>query len=568
MSRNRTTLFAVSAALLAVACGAPAGSGAQDRSQALGLGGPKRAVIVIRGEPFSLSRDMASASSTGSVTGAAEVSMLLSSSLATIVDGTTVGGLVLGEAAPTTENGLWKLSPDGQMETTWKLRQGAIWHDGAPVTAEDFVFATQIGQTKEVAAVRNAAYASLSSIDTPDQYTMRLRWSQPFIEADSWFGGLEPQPKHLLAKALADDPSTFAHSPLFTTQFIGTGPFKLREWIPGSHLVMEAFNGYFLGRPRLNEIEVKFALDPNVIVANLLSGAADISFGRGVALEQALEVRERWRDGNVAFETRVPSWIVLYPQFLNPNPPLIANLQFRRALMHTLDRQEMADTLYRGLVQVPHSIIGPSSPIYSAVESAIFRHEYDPRRAAQTLEGLGLSKRTDGFYYDAAGARIELPLRTTAGDPAQGSLMFSTADQWKRAGLDTDPDVLALQASQDREYRANLPGFQVVTANTEFRLSNLRRYTSAEASLPENRYAGSNRGRYTSPEFDEIFAEYGVTIPQQQRTDLARTIVRHLSENLPDMPLAYNVRAVFISNRLLHVTEAELTTNGYLWDTK
>src|SRR5262245_34801231 len=44
---------------------------------------------------------------------------------------------MLAEAVPSLDNGLWKLLPDGRMETTWRLRESARWHDGTPLTAED-----------------------------------------------------------------------------------------------------------------------------------------------------------------------------------------------------------------------------------------------------------------------------------------------------------------------------------------------------------------------------------------------------------------------------------------------
>jgi peptide/nickel transport system substrate-binding protein len=564
MRRARLTVLALIAALVTAACAAPSGGG-DSRGASATPAGPKRIVIVIRGEPTSLSRDIAGLSQTGSVTGADEVSMLVSVSLADIVGGTSIAGLILGEVAPSTENGLWKVFPDGQMETTWKVRPGATWHDGAPVTAEDFVFATQIGQNPEVATVRHAAFRSLAGAEAPDASTIVLRWTRPYIEADSWFGALEPQPRHLLAKAMDEDPGSFAQHPLFKTEFVGSGPFKLKEWVPGSHLKVAAYDGYFLGRPKLDEIEVRFILDPNVILGNLLAGAVDVSFGRGVSLEQGFQVRDQWRDGRVEFESSY-SWIVLYPQFLTPNPAVIANLQFRRALLHILDRQELADTLYQGMVEVPHSIIGPGHQIYQDVQPVVMHYAFDPRRGAQMIEGLGYAQRADGFYYDATGTKLELPLRTTGGDAMQGGLMFATADRWKRAGVDTDPDVLPLQASQDREFRANLPGFQVVTANTEFRVANLGRYTSTEASLPENRYAGSNRGRYMNAEMDGLIARYAVAIPQAERLELARSIVRLLSEDLPDMPLAYNKRPTFIAKRLVNVSADMLTRNAFQWD--
>src|SRR5436305_10701432 len=51
------------------------------------------------------------------------------------------GGLVaiLAEAVPSLDNGLWKISDDGRMETTWRLRPNARWHDGTPFTAADLV---------------------------------------------------------------------------------------------------------------------------------------------------------------------------------------------------------------------------------------------------------------------------------------------------------------------------------------------------------------------------------------------------------------------------------------------
>ena len=51
---------------------------------------------------------------------------------------------VLAETVPTLENGLWKLFPDGRMETTWKLKPGLKWHDGTAFTSEDFVFAYRV----------------------------------------------------------------------------------------------------------------------------------------------------------------------------------------------------------------------------------------------------------------------------------------------------------------------------------------------------------------------------------------------------------------------------------------
>src|SRR5258707_14685585 len=74
----------------------------------------------------------------------------------------------LAEAIPSTENGLWKLLPDGKMETTWKIKPNAKWQDSAPVTAADFVFTTGIDQDPDLPILRNAGYQSVEAVLAPD----------------------------------------------------------------------------------------------------------------------------------------------------------------------------------------------------------------------------------------------------------------------------------------------------------------------------------------------------------------------------------------------------------------
>src|SRR3954471_2923388 len=67
----------------------------------------------------------------------------------------------LAEQVASLENGLWKLLPDGRMETTWKLRQGARWHDGAPLTTDDLLFSLQVGRDHEMTAFGSEAYPAV-----------------------------------------------------------------------------------------------------------------------------------------------------------------------------------------------------------------------------------------------------------------------------------------------------------------------------------------------------------------------------------------------------------------------
>src|SRR5439155_8422213 len=98
-------------------------------------------------------------------------------------------------------------------------------------------------------------------------------------------------------------------------------PFKVKEWVRGSHMVFEANDQYALGRPKVDFVEVRFIIDDNTVAANLLAGAVDVTLGRNLSGEQASEVAAQWKEGHmvIAFE----NWISLFPQFLNANPPLV-----------------------------------------------------------------------------------------------------------------------------------------------------------------------------------------------------------------------------------------------------
>src|SRR5438034_9955261 len=97
----------------------------------------------------------------------------------------------------------------------------------------------------------------------------------------------------------------------------------------GSHLLLDAFDGYVLGRPKIDRVEVKFIGDSNTLMANTLAGGVDFVGGTALSTEQALQMREQWRDGKVSLAP--DGWLVIYPQFIDPTPPLVLHVQLRRA---------------------------------------------------------------------------------------------------------------------------------------------------------------------------------------------------------------------------------------------
>src|SRR5205823_10775225 len=98
----------------------------------------------------------------------------------------------------------------------------------------------------------------------------------------------------------------------------------------------------------------------------------------------ALQVAAQWRDGKLEAAPAGGNPLHLFPQFINPSPAIIADLQFRRAVVHAMDRQELVDSILAGRAEIAHGILwGSAAREWGEIQSAVVRYDYDPRRASQ-----------------------------------------------------------------------------------------------------------------------------------------------------------------------------------------
>jgi peptide/nickel transport system substrate-binding protein len=553
-------------AILLIAC-APTG-----QSPSVADGGaaaprtPKRIVAAMKTVPPFFYQKLNPAN----VSGGPEVTDLVNAGLT--MDGDR-GDLLprLAEEVPSAENGLWTVQPDGRMEITWYIRPGVQWHDGAPFTADDVVFTMQVLRDPELAVFREVGYELIDRVEAPDARTVKVSWRQPYIEADSLFGRTSavPIPRHLLERAYLEEKTGFTDLPFWGQDFVGAGPFRLRELVRGSHAVLAANDQYVFGRPKMDEIEVRFITDDNTLLANLLAGSVDMTLGRGISLEQALQTAAQWRDGRAEFKS-LDILVELYPQFLNPTPPVVANTQFRRALLHAIDRQQMVDAIQGAQVPIAHSVISPNQAIYPDIERNITRYDYDPRRATQLIEGLGYTQSGDGMFRDATGARLSVGIQVTTVLDIQPKSAFPVADYWQRVGLGVDVDVVPPQRGQDLEYRATFPSFALQRQPANLRP--LRNLHSTQARTAERGYTGSNNARYVNPEMDGLIDRYLTTIPVRERNQIVGQIIQRMTDEVIWLTLFFDPEPSLIANRLLNVfakpDDSSQTWNSHLWDVR
>jgi peptide/nickel transport system substrate-binding protein len=473
----------------------------------------------------------------------------------------------LAEAVPTLENGLWKLLPDGGMETTWKIRPDATWHDGTPVTSADYLFGATVSQDRELGESIPQPYGLISGIEAPDARTVVINWKGPFVQADTFSGNLgRILPKHLLESAYTANKASFYSLPYWNRSFIHAGPYRITEFEPDSHVLLDAFDSYVLGRPKIDRIEVKFIGDVNTLVTNILAGVVELTLGQNFSPEQARDLKSRYTSGTMVTSPVVADTVAVIPQFINPEPAALADLRFRRALTHAFNRQELIDTILDGQVPIAHAIVGGLHP---QAERAAFKYEYDPRRAAQLIEEMGYRKGSDGVYQDAGGRPLAMEVRGIQEEEIRVKTTLFAEASWRQLGIATNL-LMVPDSVRDLSYLQTWPGMR--TKGYGAGLASFTSYFhSSRVPLPENNFSGGNGPRYMNPELDSLIDRFNGAIPKAEREQLIDQAVRHVTENATAIGAFYVPYMAALSNRLVNVTTSSFNARGWdahLWDIK
>jgi peptide/nickel transport system substrate-binding protein len=542
--------------VFSTACaGSPAGTvpstgGSAPAAERPAATGPKRITIGIRGTAQVLSGKL---NIGNSGLGVADLEVVVNSGL-TVKDDLDVLHPILAEAVPTVENGLWKVNPDGTMLTTWKIRQGAQWHDGTPFTTEDLMFTLRVVQDRELPVFRVPTFEAIESAEAPDAQTITVKWKQPFITADRLFspdgqnGIAVPLPKHLLEKSWTEDKAAFLQHPYWSVDFVGTGAFKVKEYVPDTHLIVVANDKFVLGRPKIDEIEAKFIPDANTIIANLLSGQVDLILDpRSLNADQALQIRDQWTTGGISFSRSSP--VLMYPQFLNPTPPQMTDVRFRRALIQAINRPEMNEAA-PVQIGIAHTYIGPDWREFKDVDPVTAKYTFDLQRTAQQLQEVGFTRGPDGSYQDASGNKLSVEIRAPRTDINLKS-SYTVQNYWRQAGIGAEVAEVPPQRTNEREYRSTFPGVELIRPSAQ-----IDAFTSIKSdNIPTagSNWAGGNRQRFGSPELDSIIDRYLTTIPDRQRTEALKDAVRFTSDQLLFMGVIFDAPVRFTSNRLKNV---------------
>lgn len=497
--------------------------------------------IVVRLEPPAI------AESTSGVTMNYVGQALFTADLS-LTDSQEVHHPQLAQALPELNTESWRVFPDGRMETVYRLRPGLTWHDGKPLTAEDFLLGHQSRVARIGWGLSNPSLEvrATEEVLAPDARTILVRWRHPYPNAGS--PGLSPLPRHVLAGPLEQGSSeAYASHPHWTTEYVGAGPYQLARWEAGAFIEGAAFDRYVLGRPKIERVLVTWTADPNVALTRLLAADVDMAADTTLQFQQAAVLRQQWaadNKGAILLSPTQQRYLITQqrPEFANPRALL--DVRVRKAALHAIDRKSLAETMLEGEGIVAESMIPSTVGFYSLVDRIIPRYQYDLRQAAELMAEAGFVRGPDGVYTSPSEGRFTTGVRgLSEGQEAQETTIV--VDYLRRAGVDATLDLLpsAFYSVNRDEKLSTYPALRTTYATLvdDFGMD---KFVSSNIARAETSWRGTNRTGWSNAGFDRVSDAFTKELDGGERNRQMAELAKIMNDDLPALPMYFNFAVV------------------------
>jgi len=465
---------------------------------------------------------------------------------------------------PTLENGLWKLLPNGKMQLTWHLKP-LKWHDGVPVTAEDYVFTHRAIMNDKVPVVERTFEQHVENIFAPVPDTLVVTYKDHYAYANTEIIEWGPWPRHLLEKTYRENPGGLDKLPWGNDPkaMIGNGAYRLISWQKGSSIVVEAFPQYTLDTPRVKRIVWRVITDTNTLTANMLSGATDAISPTGILFPVGVQLEQQIAQRRLAEKVLFTPGLVWEHIDLNVSNPKFKDRRVRQALLYALDRQAMVDALFQGKQPVANSYLPPKHYGYNASAP---KYAYTPDRAKQLFAEAGWTPGPDGVLRNAQGERFTVTIGTTAGNRVREDVEQILQNQWRKVGVELKISnqparVFFGETTRHREFEMAMYAW---VQNPVSDCESL--YTTDNIPSAQNAYNGQNTPGFSNTEMDKLCHAIPTELDQVKRVAMLKRSQAILSDELPVLPLYFRMEVSAIKNAMRNWKPTGINSSPITWN--
>jgi peptide/nickel transport system substrate-binding protein len=236
----------------------------------------------------------------------------------------------------------WEISNGGKTYT-FELRPGLKFSDGSPVTSEDVAWNLEQFMDPEVNTSLGVAAVGMESVEATGPTTVVVQLEYPVA---AFLYNISIFPAFIVSKEKLE-----AEGAAFWRNPVGTGPFRLKEFVSGSHMIFEKNPYYFEeGKPYLDTMRWNFVPSTNTRVLALKSGEAQIADGIPFAQVDSLQTEP----GLAMQLVEVPNNALMVT---NTRSGPLSEVSVRRAISYALDREQINSAVFRGVGTIPNSFL-------------------------------------------------------------------------------------------------------------------------------------------------------------------------------------------------------------------
>lgn len=414
---------------------------------------------------------------------------------------------------------------------TWRfrLRPGARWHDGQPVTAADVAFSFEAFADTLLGSVAldylgGGQVRAMAEADG----TVLVRFARAYPEQlyDATYH-VRVIPRHVWAAVPRDQ----WEGDTAAARLVGSGPYRFVRWERGVAVTL-AVDTTAAARPAIARVVWRFAADPEAALRMVRAGEADL-----LETTTSPEALASARADTAVTVLDYPAAVIGFLGFRLADPqgrphPVLGDRQVRRALTHGIDRRTLADAVVGPGTAVP---VGPLSRLLWINDTAVRVLPFDTAAARAALDAAG-------WLADAGGVRrrggkpLTVEILVPGSSRVRRDLAVAVQEAWRRIGVSATVAAVDFPVFQQRLAAGRFDAFIGAWLDEPSPRGIAPQWTRAG-------WGGLNYGRYASAAFDSLAAAAGATPDRARAAALWREALDTLNADAP---------AVFLYNPTNH----------------
>ena len=399
----------------------------------------------------------------------------------------------------------WSTSEDGMaMDVT--LREGVVFHDGTPLTADVVVWNFERLLDPEVNVPRRGSYSAIDSVEALDDLHVRIHLKQP---APALTGALTQSTSAIISPASAE---LEGNSYQNITTLVSSGPYTFDSRSFGERIEVTRFDDYWGELPYYEQVIFQIVPEATTRESLLLAGQVDMIILPPASDIPALNANP---DVEVVFGPSNRTIFIV----INTSKPGLDDPRVRQALNYSVDKQAIVDGILFGAADVMDAPMAESLFGYESIGT----YQYDPERARELLAEAGFEPGelvldfmapTGRYVQDFAAAQAIANFLSEVGVTAN----VRTMDWPTYVGTMTQP-------VDQNETNLHLLGWAPAFMDASQQM--------LQFQSSQHPPAGLATSFYTNPESDALIAEANSTVNDEQRADLYHQAARLIWDDAP-----------------------------------